>query len=383
MDIKLNRKTKKLLFIGGVFLLIGLMILGLYLLFDRFFNGMLIDWLESNYATRSQSKSTLSPGTQIEVIRPNWAEVKRLVIQLLVAAGVGISLLIILIARFWSKIEVRSKLTDIEKFIEGFMQSGQNTQEDIPKDYANIAIELSKIKSDIQHHEQLLQNEAARKNDLITYLAHDLKTPLTSIIGYLSLLHESPDIPIEQRVKYTGITLNKAQRLEHLINEFFDITRFNLQQVTLSKRPIDLSYMLVQLTDEFYPLLAAHGNHITMHEGEHVTITGDPDKLARVFNNILKNAIAYSFENTAIRINVVPQATTVEITFTNEGPTIPAEKLEQIFEKFFRLDASRSSETGGAGLGLAIARDIITAHDGTLTATSENDETTFLVTLPK
>lgn len=94
----------------------------------------------------------------------------------------------------------------------------------------------------MQRHEQILKEEASRKNDLITYLAHDLKTPLTSVIGYLSLMDEAPDMPEAQKARYVHITLDKACRLEKLINEFFEITRYNLQQIILEKETIDLYY---------------------------------------------------------------------------------------------------------------------------------------------
>lgn len=221
-----------------------------------------------------------------------------------------------------------------------------------------------------------------RKNDLITYLAHDLKTPLASVIGYLSLLEEAPDMPAEQKAKYTGVALNKANRLEELINEFFDITRFNLQTIVLNKGDIKLAFMLRQMADEFYPLLAPQGRKAEIHVPESLVITGDADKLARVFNNILKNAIAYSYENSVIDISAGLQGEDVIITFVNHGDPIPSQKIDTIFEKFYRLDSARSTDSGGAGLGLAIAKEIVTAHGGTITAESSRERTVFTVKLP-
>jgi len=141
--------------------------------------------------------------------------------------------------------------------------------------------------------------------------------------------------------------------------------------------------MLVQMSDEFYPVLQAHGNHIALHCEESVTIYGDAMKLARVFNNILKNAIAYSYANTEIVIDVEQTEEAVRIAFRNKGKTIPQQKLDVIFDKFFRLDDARTTNNGGAGLGLAIAREIITLHGGTITAVSAEEVTSFLVTLPQ
>jgi len=187
---------------------------------------------------------------------------------------------------------------------------------------------------------------------------------------------------MEQKSKYVHIALDKAQRLEKLINEFFEITRYNLQQIVLEKENIDLYYMLVQMTDEFYPVLSAHENTIKLVANEDLTIYGDSIKLARVFNNILKNAITYSEPGTEIIIRAKAIDTTVKITFCNRGKTIPALKLDAIFEKFFRLDETRATNTGGAGLGLAIAKEIVALHGGSITAESEDEVISFSVYLP-
>ena len=221
-----------------------------------------------------------------------------------------------------------------------------------------------------------------RKNELVAYLAHDLKTPLTSVIGYISLLKEAPDMPVEQRAKYTNIALEKALRLESLINEFFDITRYNLQEIVLEEETFDLGYMLIQMADEFYPVLEQHGKSITIHAEGDLPIAADSAKLARVFNNILKNAVAYSYDNTEIEIHAEKQDNTIHVSISNFGKTIPKQKLDMIFEKFYRLDDARSTNTGGAGLGLAIAKEIVVAHGGTISVTSEKQVTTFTVELP-
>lgn len=221
-----------------------------------------------------------------------------------------------------------------------------------------------------------------RKDELVMYLAHDIRTPLTSVIGYLSLLHEAPDMPEEQKEKYVQITLEKAYRLETLVNEFFEITRYNMQQTALEREEIDLSYMMMQMADEFYPILSEHGNTAKLQIPEDIRIEGDADKLARVFQNILKNAAAYSSPGTEIVIRAEKFRDRVCISFENSGKTIPKEKLSAIFDRFCRLDDSRTSKTGGAGLGLAIAKEIVQLHHGTITAFSEDGKTVFTVELP-
>ncbi len=244
-----------------------------------------------------------------------------------------------------------------------------------------VEAKLNQVRDKLDKRAKKAQEAEQRKNDLVVYLAHDIKTPLTSVIGYLNLLEENPDMPPEQKAKYLNITLDKASRLEDLINEFFEITRYNLQTVPLKKENIDLYYMLVQMTDEAYPLLSAKGKEVVIHAPEDMIIYGDSDKLARVFNNVLKNAIAYSTSDSTIEISVEIRGSEAVIRFENEG-VIRQDKLKSIFEKFYRLDEARSSATGGAGLGLAIAQDIIRLHGGIIEADSNQTHTVFTITLP-
>ncbi len=241
---------------------------------------------------------------------------------------------------------------------------------------------LNKIKDTLAKRQRDAREAEQRKNDLVVYLAHDIKTPLTSVIGYLNLLEEAPDLPQEQRAKYVTITLGKAYRLEQLIDEFFEITRFNLQAIVLNKGVINLPFMLRQMADEFYPMLSSQEKQVVVNAPEGLTLWGDADKLARVFNNILKNAVAYSLENSVIDISAQRLDEGIVITITNQGNQIPQHMLSTIFEKFYRLDSSRPTDKGGAGLGLAIAKEIVAAHGGTITAESNQEYTRFTVILP-
>jgi len=252
----------------------------------------------------------------------------------------------------------------------------------LPAEMSAIEKKLNMVRQTLQQRSMEAQSAEQRKNDLVMYLAHDIRTPLTSVIGYLSLLEEAPDMPVKQRAKYVHITLEKAYRLEKMINEFFEITRYNLQQIVLQKETIDLYYMLVQLTDELSPILAANGNTAVLRADENLSVYGDSDKLARVFNNVLKNAAAYSYPNTEIILSAKEKDGEIVILFQNTGKNIPKEKLSAIFEKFYRLDEARTSNTGGAGLGLAIAKEIINLHGGTITADSEGETISFTIRLP-
>lgn len=252
----------------------------------------------------------------------------------------------------------------------------------LPSDIGSFESGLNEMKVTIRENRRLAEAEEERKNDLIVYLAHDIKTPLTSIIGYLSLLDEVKDMPSLQREKYLSVVLDKAFNLEDLINELFDIARYNDGKMTLYKEEINLNLMLSQIVDDFYPTLQSQNKEVKIITNDSYSIFVDSEKIARVINNVLNNAINYSDRDTTIKIVVMKDENYTNIAISNIGREISKEKLNQIFEKFYRLDSSRSSATGGSGLGLAIAKDIIELHDGDINAISNNKETTFIIRIP-
>ena len=221
-----------------------------------------------------------------------------------------------------------------------------------------------------------------RSSGKVVYLAHDLKTPLTSVIGYLTLLRDEGQISEELREKYLSISLEKAERLEDLINEFFEITRFSLSSITLEYSNVNLTRLLEQLTYEFQPMLSEKNLTCSLEMERDMTLRCDVDQMQRVLDNLLRNAVNYSFEGGTIRIGAAREGDDMKIRVSNRGNTIPKEKLERIFEQFYRLDSARSSRSGGAGLGLAIAKEIVELHQGTITARSEDERIEFEVTLP-
>ncbi len=252
----------------------------------------------------------------------------------------------------------------------------------LPPELSATEKKINTIKHTLEKQKLDMKLAEQRKNDMVMYLAHDLKTPLASVIGYLNLLRDEGQISEKLRQKYLSVSLEKAERLEDLINEFFEIAKFNLSNITLQYSRISLVRLLEMLLYEFQPMLHEKNLECNLMVPEDIMIRCDADKIQRVFDNLLKNAVIYSFEGTDINIAVVGQGEDVEITFTNHGDTIPEEKLERIFEQFYRLDASRSTGSGGAGLGLAIAKQIIELHHGAIMAGSENEMIEFKVILP-
>lgn len=264
---------------------------------------------------------------------------------------------------------------------------------ELPDELHEVEKELNNVSVNVKRSKQKAKEAEQRKNDMIVYMAHDLKTPLTSVIGYLSLLHDENGISEELKSRYIGIALKKSERLEELINEFFEITRFNLSTMTLNLSTVNLTRMIEQITYEFIPLFREKKLTYQLHLEKDITIVCDVEKMERVFDNLLKNAVNYSYEQTEMNIyarteysekeNDGKREQVVNLRFVNHGKTIPEEKREQIFEQFFRMESARGSKTGGAGLGLAIAREIVEQHGGSLICESEDETITFELKLKK
>ncbi len=294
---------------------------------------------------------------------------------------IGGFLLLFLIFFYLSIGRMTRYLNEISGVLENILED-EGEPIVLPTELAPMAETLTAIRARFMRRERQAAESEQKKNELVTYLAHDLKTPLTTVTAYLTMLDEHPQMSCEERAKYTHIALEKAIRLEELISEFFEITRFNLQDIVLEKEPFDLSMLLEQLADESSGMLGEKSMTCAADVEEGLMMYGDPDKLARVFDNLLRNAAAYGTAGTEILIQARGSGGVMTIVFTNEGPQIPQKKLEMIFEKFYRIDDSRSSKTGGAGLGLAIAKQIVELHGGAITAASDSRHTRFIVSLP-
>lgn len=254
--------------------------------------------------------------------------------------------------------------------------------ENCPQELLEFSGKLKDFKASLKENEQARLQAEQQKNDLVVYLAHDLKTPLTSVVGYLTLLSEAPELPAEQKAKYIGIALDKAYRLEQLINEFFDITRMNYQHVPAYKAPVNLTILLVQIINEFFPMMEEKNITVVQEIEPELVLSADADKLARVFDNLFRNAVNYSHTGTEVVCSARKGNGCILVTIKNKGDQIPQEKLNRIFDKFFRLDSSRQSSTGGAGLGLAIAKQIVELHDGTIEAVCNDGVMEFRMVFP-
>ena len=250
----------------------------------------------------------------------------------------------------------------------------------LPPELLSIERKMNLVKHTIDRQKSDMLLAEQKNNDLVMYLAHDLKTPLASSISYLNLLRDEKQLSEELREKYLSIALTKSEQLEDLINEFLEIARYSLSTITLQYSEINLTRLLEQLVYEFQPVLDQKGLTCRLAAGDDILLNCDAGKMQRVFDNLLRNAVNYSCDGTEIIIEAEQSEDSVTLEFSNRGGTIPREKLERIFEQFYRLDTGRSSN--GTGLGLAIAKQIVTLHKGTITAESGGGVTVFTVVLP-
>lgn len=250
-------------------------------------------------------------------------------------------------------------------------------------EFSLIASRINKMADDVKKIMENERRDEYMKNDLITSVAHDLRTPLTSIIGYLDLVSNKQDLDEDMIRRYVSIAYNKSIHLQKLIEDLFAYTKFKSGEVMIYPSEIDLVKFLEQLIDEFFPSFQEAGLEYTfMTSQEQVVFLGDGDLLMRAFANLISNAIKYGKDGKSIKIYLSKTIDSIVIELVNYGELIPEGDLENIFERFYRVESSRSSETGGTGLGLAIAKNIIKMHGGDISVRSDFNGTVFRVSLP-
>ncbi len=221
------------------------------------------------------------------------------------------------------------------------------------------------------------------KDELITNVSHDLRTPLTSIIGYLGLIEDKQYQNEEDILKYTHIAYEKAKQMKNLVDDLFEYTKVQQHGAPVNIMRVDLNQLLEQLTASFALEADRRGIEITSKVVPNpLMIEADPEKLGRVFNNLVSNAFKYGNGASYIRITAHQENANVVVKVANDGTPIPQKAQGHLFERFYRAEASRSRATGGTGLGLAIVKSIVDLHHGQVTVTSDENETAFIVTLP-
>lgn len=252
----------------------------------------------------------------------------------------------------------------------------------LPKQFQQLEQELAGMHKELQLWKYATQEAEKRKDELVVYLAHDIRTPLTSVLGYLELLAENPDLPPQNRQKFTATALRKAQRMQALVEELFEVTRFNISHIELRREAVRSGVLLQQLAEEMAPVLEEKQLAVDIKVDSSPILFIDPAKTARALDNILHNAAYYSPEGGTIEVAAETAEGVGVIHISNKGAEISQSELDRFFEKFYRGDTARQSKTGGSGLGLAIAKNILEAQGGQIFAHNANHTTTFEVHLP-
>ena len=278
-----------------------------------------------------------------------------------------------------------SYISRISDAVQNISEGDLNTTIDVVGDdeFSSMAANLNKMVEDIRRLIDKEREAERTKNELITNVAHDLRTPLTSIIGYLELLsNKSSPLPSDMQGKYLDIAYSKSKRLEKLIEDLFGFTKLNYGKISMHVSKVDIIKLLGQLLEESYPNFSNKNLSYELQSNVPAkVIMADGNLLARLFDNLINNAIKYGAEGKRVLVKVYAMAETVQVSVTNYGYVIPEEELPLIFEKFYRVEHSRSVNTGGTGLGLAIVKNIVDMHGGDITVKSDLNGTVFTVTL--
>ena len=275
-------------------------------------------------------------------------------------------------------------ISRISEAVQNISEGNLNTVIDVIGDdeSSSMAANLNHMAADIKKLMEKERESERTKNELITNVAHDLRTPLTSIIGYLELLAGNQQVPADMQHKYIEIAYGKSRRLQKLIEDLFGFTKLNCGKIAMHVGQIDIVKLLGQLVEEAYPNFVEKGLSYDLQSNVPAKIiNADGNLLARLFDNLIGNAIKYGADGKRVLVKIHAEGETVTVSVTNYGYVIPADELPLIFNKFYRVEQSRSSSTGGTGLGLAIAKEIVDMHGGTISVASDLNGTVFTVKL--
>ena len=304
-------------------------------------------------------------------------------VLLFVFLGILIFAVILLLLQRRTARDIESIRRAVEQISDGDLTTKLEVSED--SEFTNIAANIGRMENDIRALIEKERTAEQSKTDLITNVAHDLRTPLTSILGYLDLLRKKKNLSPEMRQKYVDIAYQKSQRLQKLIEELFGFTKLSYGHVNLNIKELDIVELVAQLLEESYPNFAKNGlSYEFISSKDHQTIEADADLLARLFDNLINNAIKYGKEGKRVNVRLRTDQDSVTVKIVNYGYVIPEKELPLIFDRFYRTDHSRTNANGpgGTGLGLAIVKNITDMHHGTVSVASDLSGTVFTVKLP-
>lgn len=370
--LKLTGREKSSLFFEG---LLTIILLGLI-------NIALITIIQTMIQSNPGVQSGIFIIKQSLVIGPFHAQIwsyQRIVMALLVLIDIGV---------LWWRLLRRYHLYQLDHIIGELHYIAQGHLEHrIPfRVNGNQQHVITSVNALVDMITQAMQEERASeksKDELITNVSHDLRTPLTSIIGYLGLIEDHQYQSEEDIVKYSHIAYDKAKQMKNLVEDLFEYTKVQQHGAPVNLMTVDLGQLLEQVGASFELEADKKGMAINVScEPTPLSITADPEKLGRLFSNLVANALKYGHGASYIHLTAKQLGEKVVITVADDGEKIPAEAVKHLFERFYRVESSRNKATGGTGLGLAIVQSIVELHHGSVTARSDDQETAFVVTLP-
>ncbi|MEK1370143.1 HAMP domain-containing histidine kinase [Limosilactobacillus fermentum] len=370
--LKLTGREKSSLFFEG---LLTIILLGLI-------NIALITIIQTMIQSNPGVQSGIFIIKQSLVIGPFHAQIwsyQRIVMALLVLIDIGV---------LWWRLLRRYHLYQLDHIIGELHYIAQGHLEHrIPfRVNGNQQHVITSVNALVDTITQAMQEERASeksKDELITNVSHDLRTPLTSIIGYLGLIEDHQYQSEEDIVKYSHIAYDKAKQMKNLVEDLFEYTKVQQHGTPVNLMTVDLGQLLEQVGASFELEADKKGMAINVScEPTPLSITADPEKLGRLFSNLVANALKYGHGASYIHLTAKQLGEKVVITVADDGEKIPAESVKHLFERFYRVESSRNKATGGTGLGLAIVQSIVELHHGSVTARSDDQETAFVVTLP-
>lgn len=370
--LKLTGREKSSLFFEG---LLTIILLGLI-------NIALITIIQTMIQSNPGVQSGIFIIKQSLVIGPFHAQIwsyQRIVMALLVLIDIGV---------LWWRLLRRYHLYQLDHIIGELHYIAQgHLDHRIPfRVNGNQQHVITSVNALVDTITQAMQEERASeksKDELITNVSHDLRTPLTSIIGYLGLIEDHQYQSEEDIVKYSHIAYDKAKQMKNLVEDLFEYTKVQQHGAPVNLMTVDLGQLLEQVGASFELEADKKGMVINVScEPTPLSITADPEKLGRLFSNLVANALKYGHGASYIHLTAKQLGEKVVITVADDGEKIPAESVKHLFERFYRVESSRNKATGGTGLGLAIVQSIVELHHGSVTARSDDQETAFVVTLP-
>jgi signal transduction histidine kinase len=296
-----------------------------------------------------------------------------------------IAVITFIICFYWI---TQRKMKEIEEIAHGLMEMAKGNlkyriKQKSLDELGSLSSNINYMASELNEMIEKQRQDEKLKEELITNVSHDLRTPLTSVMGYLRLVKDRQYQNQTQLDEYVDIAYGKSEQLKKLVDDLFDFTRLTYGGVQLKKEKVSLNQMLRQLIDELEPIAKENQAQFIKHlPSEHIMMEVDPDQMVRALENIFSNAIKYSTSPGTIVVKMALSNDSVHISVSNPCESLAEYEVERLFERFYRVDKARSSNMSGAGLGLAITKGIVELHGGTIQINYKDKTITLIVVLP-